>query len=94
MLSYEEHADIWKQISKEGLLFPRMPNNIIIDTPCINPFWKRLEKNINVFLNNLCTKGWDTTIMMDIEVDDDKVHLNHKIAIDNARRVRHAKIIK
>ena len=56
----------------------------------VNPFWKRLQKNMNVLLNDSCTKGWDETIMVHIEVDDDKVHLNHKIATDNVRRVRHA----
>ena len=32
LLSHEEHADIGKHISKEGLLFPQIPNNIIINT--------------------------------------------------------------
>ena len=28
---------------------------------------------------------------MNVEIDDDKVHLNHRIATDNARRVRHVR---
>ena len=51
-----------------------MPNNAIISTPGISTIWQKLQKNLNLFLNNLHVKGWDTSIMMSIEIDDDKVH--------------------
>ena len=49
LLLNEEHSDIWKPMSKEGLLFPRISNKIVINTPGVNPFWQRLQKNTNGF---------------------------------------------
>ena len=36
-------------------------------------------------------KYWDTLNTMNIETDDDKVHLNHTLATDNTRRFRHVR---
>ena len=65
-----------------------MTNNIIISTSEINPFWKWLQKSGYMFLNDLRAKGWDATVMMHAEIDDDKVHLDHKLPTDSTKRVR------
>ena len=78
-------------MSKDRLSFPRIPINVIINAPGMNIFWQRFQINLNSFLNDIHVKGWDTVLIMHIEVDDDKVHLNQKIATDDFRRARNAR---
>ena len=77
-MSYEEYSDEWKKISKKLLSFPRIPKNVIISTSGISILWQKIQANLNIFLNDLRVKGWETTIMMNVYIDDDKVHLNQK----------------
>ena len=57
----------------------------------MNPFWQRLQSNKNEYFNDLHIKAWNTSVMTNLECDDDKVHMHHMIATDNARRVRHVR---
>ena len=89
LLSYKEYLDIQNQISKEGLGFLNMPNNVVISILGFNPFQQELQANINSFLNNIYVCSQNIDIIMYFEINNDKVYLNYKMATDNARHVHY-----
>ena len=85
-MSCDQCSNIWKQTSNWGLCFLRILNNDAMSTRSISTFWQKLQANLKN-LNDSRLKGWYNVIMMHIEIDDDKFHLNHKMDADNSRRV-------
>ena len=54
LMNYEQHANVWNEISAEGLKRARMPNHEIAITPGIHPFWQRVQDSINEHYRHLC----------------------------------------
>ena len=82
LMSYNNCVSTWNQIAKSGLKKACMPNYEIITSPGIIPFWETIQGAINSHCRNLHLRGWDINNKMSAVIDDDKRHLNCKIATD------------
>ena len=60
LMNYDEYTKIWKEISMAGLKAPNMPNNKIVTSPGIIPFWESLQNSINNHFRKLYILDWDT----------------------------------